>query len=196
MVTLTLKGIKREKLLAAIEQEPEGQGKEVRVENEEMQRVKYQGATITHYKKGGTLCAQGQEMDVVKIKAQLTEEEDEAENEEETEEKETRRKEREKQKHKEQNKKLTDKKAEGRSVVKRLEEMKYGINTTMGRYIKEVKEVLENNDKEQKNSEEIDQKEDTDRDKGQEEKATDTRKREREDEELMSENISFDLNAM
>ena len=104
MVTLTLKGIKREKLLAAIEQEPEGQGKEVRVENEEMQRVKYQGATITYYKKRGTLCIQGKEMDVMKIKAQLTEEEDEAENEEETEEKETRRKEREKQKHKEQNK--------------------------------------------------------------------------------------------
>ena len=51
MVTITLKGAKREKLLAVTEQETEGQGKETCVENGEMQRVRYQGVTIAHYKK-------------------------------------------------------------------------------------------------------------------------------------------------
>ena len=59
MGAMTIKGIKREKM-EAMGQEQDGKGKEVCVENEEMQRVKYQGSTITYYKKRGTLCIQGE----------------------------------------------------------------------------------------------------------------------------------------
>ena len=85
------------------------------------------------------------------------------------------------------------------SVVKKLEEMKHGINEAIGRYIKEVKEMVERKDREQKNTEWEDQREDINMKTDEiisEEKVTDTRKREREDEDQMSENISFDLNTI
>ena len=77
--------------------------------------------------------------------------------------------------------------------------MKHGINTAIDRYIKEVKEMVESNDREQKNNEVADQREDINMKIDEiitEGKVTDTRKREREDEDRTSENISFDLNTI
>ena len=107
MVTITLKGIKREKV-DAVGQEPGGKGKEVCVENEEMQRVKYQGSTATYYKKRGALCIQWEEMNVRKIKDQITEEEEEADPEGIMEQKVMCWKDEGKTEHKERNKKLTN----------------------------------------------------------------------------------------
>ena len=47
--------------------------------NEEMQRVKYQWSTITYYKKRGMLCIQGEEIDVMKIRYQIEEDDEEKE---------------------------------------------------------------------------------------------------------------------
>ena len=62
-----------------IGQEQDGKGRKVRIENEEMQRVKYQGATITYYKERGALCIQGEEIDVMKIRYQIEEDDEEKE---------------------------------------------------------------------------------------------------------------------
>ena len=62
----------------AIGQEHDGTRKEICVENEEMQRAKYQGATITYYKKRGTLCIQEKENIVMKLRDHLAEENEKA----------------------------------------------------------------------------------------------------------------------
>ena len=159
-----MKGIKREKPLDAIERETEGQGKEVCVEKEEMRRVKYQGVTITHYEKGGTLCIQVKEADVMKIKAHQTDEENEAEDEGEKEERAIR-----KNRTRERKGKGDKQKDHRYGRRRRNHSQKAGRDEawnkhTKNRYIKGAKDALGNNNKEEKNREEEEQKADTDRD--------------------------------
>ena len=206
MVTMTLKGIKRE-TMEAMGQEQDGQGKEVCVENEEMQRAKYQGSTITYYKKRGTLCIQGKEAIVTKIGDQLMKEDEKEERVDMTEQGTESGKSKGKAEQKEQNKEWVIEEEGGSSIIKKLEKIRDGINEEMNKQIKELEGMLaETGEKKKKENPEMQQEED----KAEETKipwtsnpfaanlnpVTETRKREREEDDITDGGISLDLNTI
>ena len=167
------------------------------MENEEMQRVKYQGVTITHYKRAGTLCIQGKEADVMKIKAQQTDEGNEAEEEGEKEEREIRKIEREKGKERERDKQ----KAHRYERRRRKRSQKAGRDESWNKHNnkplhqggkRDPREHQQGTEEQRRGREEGGHRQ-RHESRG---KTNDTRKREREDEESTIDNISFDLDTM
>ena len=178
--------------MTAIGQEQDGKGWKVCIENEEMQRAKYQGSTIKYYKKSGTICIQGGEIDVMRIRDQIAEDDEEQEKAGAIEQKVERWKNEEQVERKDQNKERNNGKIGGRNIIRKLEDMRDGINAEMNQHIRKLKEMLAK-------TEEKEQKEDTDMQLGKntvEEIKTETKKREREEDDPTIEKISFGINTI